>query len=170
MATTVITVEDAVKQALNDLPSGYGAAGAWLSDQALRDFIADRRITYGTWTLTRQGSSPWFTNDAIAPWQALHFDNQTTPFAAEGAETYDIYARGVKVYLKTGSRTSSSISVTGTLIDFNRTMADLFWTLYTRNTRQQNMSAGDLSIQPDSKTAALLAAHEFWKGVTTSAN
>ena len=128
MATTVITVEDSVKLAINDLPGGLGVAGDWLTDQLLRGFIFDRVITSGTFTLQRNSAGPIFTS-TYGPSVALYFDNASTPFAAEGSEEYDIFARGVKVYLKSGSRSSSTITILGTLIDFDRVMADVYWYL-----------------------------------------
>ena len=168
MATTVITVEDSVKLALNDLPTGLGNAGAFLSDQLLRGFIFDRVITSGTFVLTRYGAGPIFSAD-YSPSHALYFDNASTPFAAESTETYDIFARGLKVYLKSGSRTAGTISILGTLVDFDRIMADVYF--YLANYRAQEVSSaiGGASLTPDAAYRALLDQHQYWKGVITSA-
>lgn len=172
MATTVYTIQDAVKLALNDVSAGVGGAGTWLSDAYLDGFITDRAITSGTFTISRWSSgAAWFGGQNFGGYgnnYALYFDNQTTPFAAESTETYDIYARGMKVKLKTGTRTASDISIVGTLIDFDRVMADLFWLMYTQVTPEADTSVGGASMTPDAKKAAILAAHEYWKGVITS--
>lgn len=169
MATTVYTVQDAVKLALNDASGGLGAAGTWLSDGNIDGFITDRIVTAGTFTLTRWSSTAaWFGNSGYGNNYALYFDNQTTPFAAEGSETYDIYARGLKVKLKTGSRTASTISIVGMLVDFDRVMADIYWLLYTQTAGEDDTSVGGSSQSPVGKKAEYLKAHEFWKGVVTS--
>lgn len=169
MATTVYTIEDAVKLALNDSSAGLGQAGTWLSDGNLDGFIMDRVVTSGTFNLSRWSSTAaWFGGGAFGGYgnnYALYFDSQTTPFAAEGTETYDIYARGLKVKLKTGSRTASTISIVGVLIDFDRVMADLCWALYMQTAGQNDTSVGSASLTASSKW---LAAHEYWKGVVTS--
>lgn len=172
MATTVYTVQDAIKLALNDAGAGVGQAGTWLSDAYLDGVITDRVVTSGTFTLSRWSSTAaWFGGGQFGgygPNYALYFDNQTTPFAAEGSETYDIYARGLKVKLKTGSRTASTISIVGSLIDFDRVMADLFYLLYTQTAGEDDTSVSGMSQSPSGKKAAYLAAHEYYKGVITS--
>lgn len=172
MATTVYTVQDAVKLALNDASAGVGQAGTWLSDAYLDGFITDRVVTSGTFTLSRwSATAAWFGGGAFGGYgnnYALYFDNQSTPFTAEGAETYDIYARGLKVKLKTGTRTASTIEIVGALIDFDRVMADLCWLLYTQTAGEDDTSVGGMSQSPGGKKAEYLKAHEFWKGVVTS--
>lgn len=172
MATTVYTIQDAVKLALNDAGAGVGQAGTWLSDAYIDGFVTDRAITYGSFTIQRWGSgAAWFGGQNFGGYgnnKALYFDNQTTPFAAEGSETYDIYARGMKVKLKTGSRTASTITINGTLIDFDRVMADLFWLLYTQTSGEDDSTTGNSSQSPIGKKQTYLNAHEFWKGVVTS--
>ena len=170
MATTVITVEDSVKLAINDLPGGLGAAGDFLSDQLLRGFIGDRITTSGTFTLSRHSSGPWFTAGPGYVSKALYFDNASTPFSPEGAETYDIFARGVKVYLKSGSRTASTISILGSLVSFDRVMADVYWYLANYRAQEVSTQVGNASLTPDAAYRALIAQHEYWKGVTVSAN
>lgn len=170
MATTVITVEDSVKLAINDLPGGLGAAGNFLSDQLLRGFISDRIISSGTFTLSRHSSGPWFTAGPGYVSKALYFDNASTPFSPEGAETYDIWARGVKVLLKTGSRTSSTVSIDGTMVNFDRIMADVYWYLANYRAQEVSTQVGNASLTPDAAYNALIAQHARWQGVTTSAN
>ena len=169
MATTVYTIQDAIKLALNDASAGLGQAGTWLSDANLDTIIMDRIVTSGTFILTRWDSAnAWFGgpgHGGYGPGYALYFNNQSSPFAAEGAETYDIYARGLKVKLKTGSRTADSISIVGLLIDFDRVMADLCFTLFQQTAGQDSASVNGASISPAKQW---LAAHEYWKGVITS--
>lgn len=169
MATTVYTIQDAVKLALNDASAGLGQAGTWLSDANIDGFLMDRVITSGTFVLSRlSATAAWFGGKGYGgygPEYALYFDNQSTPFAAEGSETYDIYARGLKVKLKTGSRTASTITINGTLIDFDRAMADMCWYLYQQTAGQDSISVGGASNSPSKQW---LAAHEYWKGVVTS--
>lgn len=170
MATTVITIEDEIQIALNDFAAGLGQEPKWLTRQLLRGFIFERTST-GEGTYTLQKLTTGVYKDLSFPGSyALWFADQTTPFAAEGSETYDIWARGLKAYVKTGSRSSATISVTGTPVHFDRVMADVYWYLANHRSKEVAQQIGGNDYSPDAAYRACLAQHEYWKGVVTSAN
>lgn len=170
MATTVITIEDEIQIALNDFATGLGQEPQWLTRQLLRGFIFERMATTeGTYTLQKLTTGVYKDQSFPASY-ALWFSDQTTPFAAETTETYDIWAKGLKAYVKTGTRTATSISVTGTVVHFDRVMADIFWYLANHRSKEVAQQIGGNDYSPDAAYRACIAQHEYWKGVTVSAN
>jgi hypothetical protein len=163
----VVNVIDQVRLALNDAANGLGTAGDWLADIDLNRFILNNVISSETtYTLSEYATGLYKHSDGGGSY--VWFTSQTAPFTGTADTTYSVYCHGPIVHVTAGTAAETSFSLSGCPVDFNKTVADLFYFLATHRAKDisQSNTAGNLSV--DAAANRCLYFAELWTGVTTS--
>jgi len=143
VATTynVRTLVTEAQYALNDI-----TGSRMLSDADILRFLLRRVITRNhTVTLYDTGNGYYaYLGGAVFPMIL----NETTPFSGEDGLTYTVNANGPSAVVTDGSATEDSLSVTGTLVDYEEALADMLVYLATHKAQQVSESFLDGSMTP----------------------
>lgn len=166
MAAAVYTDQDILtelKVVINDRPTD--SADQWLSDDRYRSFILKhltseestsltftRRVGSGSvgtvWTYSMSGEATYF--------YAMSFTGQVDA-------TYIVDCKG-SIYLSVGTDNSTSLTVTGTPINFSELVVEVCLYLITTLAQKAPVSAGSGSYTPPDEDR-LVKVMEYWRGV-----